>query len=515
MNRFKTIFVLGILFSMVAPLRSDEGTRRRLEASIRFLADDLLRGRGTPSRGLDIAARYLASELQAAGWEPANGESYLQTYELRAFTPDKAVYKISLNGIPLDRKDFIYLPFGVDPARTPVRYDLEFVGRGVVAPDRGVDELGDTDLTGKAAIALYGAPWELDPTAVHAYDRALGKSVQVSVRNSPCLIYVSEELASTAQTPPSAEAGFFREMDHAELAYLPEFKGKSTMGLGPILALTPAVFDRTLAEAVGGTYAELQKRLAEGTRKPEAVKASLEISIEVEPQKGTASNVVAKLPGSDPKLKDEWVVLTAHYDHLGFHAVAEGEDGIWNGADDNASGTSSVLEIARRLAQGKRPKRSVLVLLVSGEERGTVGSGHYSKHPLVPYEQVVININVDMVGRSEGSVQGIAPGGDEIFAKAVEIGRRYNITVEPDQNPSWRLIYFTDSYHFARFDRPFIFFFTGMHKDYHQPSDEPDRIRYEELGRFFEVMYRITEHYAEVGEKPRFKRPAWFTTPPE
>ena len=513
MRIYKLLLCIAMVLSLEASARAQDQIRRRVEADIRFLADDLLEGRGTPSRGLEVAALYLANQLRSSGLQPANDDSYFQRYTLRDFSPQKARYDISMNGIQLDSEDFIFLPFGMDPARTPIRYDLIFAGHGVVAPEHGVDDLARVDVRGKAIVSLFGAPWQLDPTAIHAYDRAVGKSVHVTVRNGAILVYVSEEFAAPADTSPSAEVAVFREMSNVPLAYLPASKGKPTGGWGPMLVITPSVFDKTLAEVSGGTYAEWKERLSEDAHVARALQASLEVHIDVEPQERHANNVVAILRGRDATLRDEWIVLTAHYDHLGFHEVPPGQDGIWNGADDNASGTAAVLEIARRLAAGKPPRRSVLVLFTSGEEQGLLGSAYYSLNPLVPYGRVVVNINVDMVGRSTGSVQGIAPGCDALFAKAVEIGKQHGITVQPDQQPSWRLVYFVDSYHFARFDAPFIEFFTGLHKDYHQPSDEVQFIRFEDLSRILDVMYELTDYYAKGGQKPTFQRPVWFVTP--
>jgi hypothetical protein len=122
-----------------------------------------------------------------------------------------------------------------------------------------------------------------------------------------------------------------------------------------------------------------------------------------------------------------------------------------------------------------------------------LGSAHYSKHPLVPPGQVVLNINIDMVGRSTGTVYCINTGCDEVFDKTVAIGKETGVTVLPDPHPSWRLVCFVDSYHFARFDIPFIEFITEFHSDYHQPSDEIEKIRLEELGRILEVMFELTK----------------------
>jgi Zn-dependent M28 family amino/carboxypeptidase len=280
-----------------------------------------------------------------------------------------------------------------------------------------------------------------------------------------------------------------------------------------MLFLTPAAFDKTLAEAAGGDYAHWKSNLAGAKFSAQPLKGSIEIkAAENSAQEGKASNVVAMLRGRDPALQNEWVVLTAHFDHLGLREVPPGQDGIFNGADDNASGTAAVLEIARRLASAKPPERNVLAVLTSGEEMGLLGSAYYSIHPIVPNDRVVVNINVDMVGRSAGTVYSIAAGCDEMQTKAAEIGKQLGISVLPDPFPSWRLIYFVDSYHFARLNIPYIQFITEFHRDYHQPTDEPDRIRYEDLARIVEVIYGLADFYAQGGPKPVFKRPTWFLT---
>ena len=144
---------------------------------------------------------------------------------------------------------------------------------------------------------------------------------------------------------------------------------------------------------------------------------------------------------------------------------------------------------------------------------GLLGSAFYSIHPLVPMERVVANINLDMVGRSDGTAIGIAAGCDELFDRASEFGKRCGISVVPDKHPTWRLVYFIDSYHFARMGVPFIEFATEMHKDYHQVTDTADLIRYDELNRIIDVAFELTNYYARGAPRPTFKRPAWFLTP--
>jgi len=512
MRMLKTIFcvILGFCFFMF--LAADDLTQRRVEATLRFLADDLLEGRGTPSRGLDIAALYLANELRGLGWQPAADGSFFQTYTVKNFAPAASKYSISINGVPLDPADYVFVPFGMNPELTPVKYDLVFAGYGIFAPEKNVNDFAGADVRGKAVVSLLGAPWPLDPGAIHAYDRGAGKSVHITVRGGRLLVYVSEEFESPVGAAVSAEVGVIRELSKVPLAYLPELLGGFTSGLAPVLIIKPSAFDKTLAKPAGGTYADWKKRLPAQAFKAQALEASLEVRIQTELREGKASNIVAVLPGTDGSLKDEWVVLTAHYDHLGSHEGPPDQDGIYNGADDNASGTAAVLEVARRLAEAK-PRRSLLVVFTSGEELGLFGSAVYSVHPLVPTGQVVVNINADMVGRSAGSVYAISSGCEELFIKAAEIGRQKGLEVLPDPHPSWRLVYFVDSFHFARWNVPFIQFMTEFHKDYHQPSDEAELIRYGELGRIIEVMSELANFYAQGGKKPVFKRPDWFLIP--
>jgi hypothetical protein len=499
-----------IAIQLVTAIAAASEARQRIEADIRFLSDDLLEGRGTPGRGLDTAALYLAESLRAAGFEPGVGDSYFQEYRVGEYKPADTAFTVTLGGTGLSEDEFIMNPWGLSPQRSPLEASLVFAGLGVVDVTQGMDPYGDMELKGKAVVAVLGAPWELDPQAPFGYDRAVGKSIEATVRNAEVLVYVSEELSPDSDSP-SGEAVLINEMAMAPVAYLVDASIGPTMGLGPVVAISPAAFDRALGDSVGSTYAGIRERGENGPARE--LNAKLELTISTEASVGQASNVIGLLRGTDPELADEWIVLSAHYDHLGMNpAAAEGEDGVWNGADDNASGTAALLEIARRLGE-EPPARSVAVMFFSGEDRGILGSAYYAHNAVIPYSDIVVDVNVDMVGRSTGSVQGIVTGSAGLFEKARSIGEEIGITVVPDQQPTWRLAYLTDSYHFDRFDVPAIHFFTGLHADYHQPSDEADKIRFEELGRILDIMYLLTQHYAEGGDRPDYRRPQWFLTP--
>lgn len=480
----------------VASLPEDTaGLEQRLRADIGFLADDQLQGRGTPSRGLDLAALYLASQLGAAGVPPAVSGSYLQRYSLGEYTPAEADVTVRVNGRLIAPGDYVFWNVAYDPARGAISLPMEYAGDGVVAEDKGVDALSPLDLEGKAVVAKKGAPWPLKASEVFGADRAMGKLIGATVRGAGMLVYLSDELDQGDE----AEAHFFHEMKNAGVCFLREPAVKHASALNPVLVIRPGVF----AQAIGKGIERLE---------PGPLGATVEVSMQAKVREGKAANVLGKIEGTDPALRDEWVVLSAHYDHIGQHDVPAGQDGIWNGADDNASGTAAVLELARRLARNPG-KRSVLFFFTSGEDRGILGSAYYAAQPLVPMDRVAAQINLDMIGRSQGKVQVIADGSPAFYEEAARIGKSHGIEVIPDQQPTWRVVYLTDAYHFARAGVPYTFFFTGTHPDYHQPSDTADKIRYEGLAKIVGIAADLTRVYADGGARPPFERPRWFVTP--
>jgi len=288
-------------------------------------------------------------------------------------------------------------------------------------------------------------------------------------------------------------------MKDATVSFLREQGVGHTSALSPILVLRPAAFE-----------AAISRTLEQCETGPLGV--DVEIRIQASVDESQASNVVAIVPGTDPKLRDEYVLLSAHYDHLGIREDDEGTH-VWPGADDNASGVAGVLEIMRRFA-AQPGRRSVMAFFSSGEERAILGSAYYNSRPLIDINQIAMQINLDMIGRSDGSVQGVADGSPELFSVASDLARARGIQMIPDRQAEWRLVYLTDTYHFARAGTPFIFFCTGFHPDFHQSSDTPEKIRYPEMGRIVDAATDLARHYADGSEPPHFECPEWFVTPP-
>jgi Zn-dependent M28 family amino/carboxypeptidase len=220
-----------------------------------------------------------------------------------------------------------------------------------------------------------------------------------------------------------------------------------------------------------------------------------------------APNVVGILEGSDPALRDQYVVFSAHMDHVGTGPADAQGDTIYNGADDNASGTSSVIEIAEAAAAlSVRPRRSMMFVLVSGEEKGLWGSGYFAEHPPVPLDRLVADLNIDMVGRNwpdtivvigrEHSNMGATLS--RVSAAHGELG----MTAIDDLWPNEQFFFRSDHYNFARNGVPALFFFNGVHRDYHAPGDSPDKINAEKASRIARLVFYLGMEIANADERP-------------
>jgi Zn-dependent M28 family amino/carboxypeptidase len=221
----------------------------------------------------------------------------------------------------------------------------------------------------------------------------------------------------------------------------------------------------------------------------------------------TAPNTVGILEGSDPKLKNEYLVYSAHMDHIGI--TAGQPDSINNGADDDASGTVGVVELAEAFSRpGARPKRSIIFLTVSGEEKGLWGSKYFSEHPPVPIGQIVADINIDMIGRNwPDTIVAIGKEHSDLGATLNRINaahRELGMTAIDDRWPEERFYFRSDHYNFARKGVPILFFFNGVHEDYHEVTDSPEKINSDKEARILQLLFYLGQ---EVGNAP--KRPQW------
>jgi len=226
----------------------------------------------------------------------------------------------------------------------------------------------------------------------------------------------------------------------------------------------------------------------------------------------TAPLTVGILEGSDPKLKDEYVVFSAHMDHIGVSSGAA--DSINNGADDDGSGTTGVMELAEAFSQpGARPKRSIIFLTVSGEEKGLWGSAYFVEHPPVPIKQIVADLNIDMIGRNwKDTVVAIGKEHSDLGATLNRVNAEHpelGMTAIDDIWPDEQFYFRSDHYNFAKRGVPILFFFTGVHDDYHQPSDSPDKIDAEKEARILRLIYFLGQEVANAPERPKWKEESY------
>jgi Zn-dependent M28 family amino/carboxypeptidase len=224
--------------------------------------------------------------------------------------------------------------------------------------------------------------------------------------------------------------------------------------------------------------------------------------------RGMAPNVIAVLPGSDPRLRNEYVVVSAHMDHVGVGEPVNG-DSIYNGADDDASGTTALLEVAQALSMMRdRPKRSIVFVHVSGEEKGLLGSEWFSDHPTLPLAQMVANVNVDMIGRNHpDTVVVIGKDYSTLGRTTDRIGAAHpelRLALADDKWPEERFFFRSDHFNFARKEIPSIFFFSGPHEDYHRPSDHVEKIDVDKAARISRIVFYLVNDIANAAERPRW-----------
>jgi Zn-dependent M28 family amino/carboxypeptidase len=238
----------------------------------------------------------------------------------------------------------------------------------------------------------------------------------------------------------------------------------------------------------------------------------VQVTVSVRDEEGSfrsAPNVVGILEGSDPKLRDEYVVFAAHMDHVGTNGAAKG-DTIWNGADDDASGTAGVIELAEAFSHpGARPRRSLVFLTVSGEEKGLWGSDYFAANMPMPAKQVVAAINMDMIGRNwKDTIVAIGKEHSDLGATLDRVnGAHPELAMRAidDLWPNENFYYRSDHYNFARRGIPVLFFFNGTHADYHQPGDSPDKIDAEKEARVLRLIFHLGAAVANADERPKWK----------
>lgn len=492
---------------------SNDITEEGLYNDLAVLAHDSLQGRETGTIGEEKAARYLAKRYKEMGLQMVGDDnSYFQHYELIQPTVDQITYSLSSisgdsvvdNSIHNSEQNapFVTLFGGGDTLSGPI----VFAGAGMMNEEEGINHYPD-DIAGKWLLVMY----DRTNTNMQYLQRALAGEALGAI------ILVGTDVADFEQEADARKSNFGQGRGMA-LKYLQEDDGN----------LAPAfnrVHPELGAELLGvGSLEALAKVQAGILSEPASFEArELDFMLNQNPviNENTivAQNVVAYLEGSDPELKDEVVVLSSHYDHVGIGRPDSTGDNLYNGADDDGSGTVATLQTAEAMMAAKNagagPKRSVLFLNVSGEEKGLLGSRYYSDHPIFPIENTVANINIDMIGRVdeehiEDSSYVYIIGGEIISSQMdsltqmanvmgpnLTLSDRYNDLNDPNQ--FYRR---SDHWNFGRLGVPFVFFFNGTHEDYHRPQDEIEKITFGPLTKRTQLVYNLTALLANSPDRP-------------
>ena len=483
----------------------------RVRADLKFLSSDALQGRLSLDRSADVSAQYIAAAFERAGLKPANGDSYLQPFPLIAYRSDLQAQSLELvrkDGSKAfrPRTDFT----GGFVRSVTLKAPLVFVGYGITAPEYGYDDYAGIDVKGKVVVMFDHEPQETDAKSVfngtgHTVHGARSTKLVNAQRHGAVAVLIASE-------PLRKHPGLFDRAPRTA-------SGQGARMTAPVQAIDgwidiPAfsISDETLAELVAPLHkapAELQQAIDRNLHPVSQVVGDAEIAIHTanaEARTGTSYNVAGLLEGSDPALTSETVLLTGHYDHLGTR------DGVvYPGANDNASGTVGVMELARMFASGAvKPRRSVMFVVFGSEEEGMLGSHYYCNHPLRPLEGTKAVINLDMIGRdeahipqSEGVLQIPADTSNELnlvgtfydpsLLKTIERENRsvgLLLDTKFDRDHDLNVLFRCDHFPFLVHHVPAVWFFGGFHPGYHEPSDTIEKLNFPKIEKVLRLAAR-------------------------
>ncbi len=503
-----------------------------IRAKMRFLADDRLEGRGTATRGYEIAAAFMASEFESMGLSPAgDAATYFQKVPFRSVQPDAAGASLTVirDGKAenlVSYKDF--LP-GDDPNRneSTVEGAVVYVGFGVTAPELNYDDYKGIDVKGKIVALVFQAPNFESSLKAHysSFEIKIANAIAhgavgLLVLNDPVLerIYPFAERVRDLERPGLR----WIEKDGTPHNSFPQLKG----GAGLSLEAT-----KNLLVGSGHTPEEVFQAAKEGKPLSFPLPVTVKIHSQQKLENVSSPNVVAKLEGSDPALKNEYVVYSAHLDHLGVGAPIKG-DSIYNGALDNASGCAILLEVARAFAQmNPRPKRSILFLAVTGEEAGLLGSDYFTSNPTVPKDAIVANVNMDE-DQMLWPLVDIIPFGAEHSSLGGVVKRaaaRLNLELSPDPMPEEVIFIRSDQYSFVKQGIPAVYPTPGFQSNdpnikpteifknweatrYHQPQDDMEQpgLEFNQAAKYADFVFLCGWLIAQDPARPTWNEHDFF-----
>jgi Zn-dependent M28 family amino/carboxypeptidase len=492
-------------------------------STVKILADDKFEGRETGSSGERQAQAFIVQQLQLLGVEPAGSDGYYQKVKLQTTEIQESSSSLALvrdghsQPLTLGEQAYFSTRYRLAPK---VDAPLVFAGYGLVIPEQGYDDLAGLDLKGRVAVILTGSPAEI-PSALSAHYQSRAERWKVlKAAGAIGMIGIPNPASMEMSWPRMA---LNRELPSMDLVG-PEFD--ETAGAQLVATFNPAYADLLLA-GTGHTFADIA---ALGKDRKALPRFPLAVSISAVAHTSShevdSTNIVARIPGRDPKLKSEYVVLSAHIDHLGVGAPIDG-DAIYNGAMDNGSGSALLLDLARSLKHSRLPlKRSVLFVWVTAEEKGLLGSKYFAAHPTVPPKSMIADINTDMflpiIPLKALTVYGLAESdlGDRVAQVAADQGLR----VQADPAPLHNVFIRSDQYSFVRHGIPSVMIDVAPTdateqqtlKDwranrYHAPSDDANQpVDFATAAGYEEVIRALTITVANDPVRPAWKEDSFF-----
>ena len=443
-------------------------TQQDLKKQLTIIASAEMEGRETATQGQKKAAAYIEEQFKQIGLKPGNGNSYQQIFNVYQDELKSASLSLYNASFAFD-KNFSVPLFNIEQGNFQIN-EIVFVGYGIEDKER--NDYKNIDVKGKWVMLIESNPTDIDKKENTSAQRNSGfAKIRTAMQKDAAGLIVISKVFENENRPTSTSKG---------MMYMnkPTTNNKSIPIVNVSYQAAASILTKMLTN-----YTDL-KNVPIGN-----YATNIHLKIDKETTTLQSSNVVGLLEGTDKK--NEYVVLTAHYDHLG----KRGND-IYYGADDDGSGTVTVIEMAEAFAlakkKGKGPRRSIIFMTVSGEEKGLWGSDYYTQHPIYPSNKTSVNLNTDMIGRIDPSYKGdslnyvFAIGEDKLSSELLpisdsinqhfklEIDRKYNDPKDPN-----RFYYRSDHFNFAKNGVPIIFYFNGVHKDYHRPTDTVDKINFD------------------------------------
>ena len=535
------IIILFLAALFVAPVQGQKSGLQSINAHdlkvhMEFLASDELEGRNTGEPGLMVAARYLAVQAQRLGLKPADPEhGYFQHYTILEKSYDLEKSRITIyqgdSAGQVNHDPFFVFP-AVDADSVTIEGEVVFAGYGIRNENFNYNDFENIDITDKVVLIMNRAPMNEDGT--EAWFDSEKWTGTMSMRYKLPYIYSRDPRAVLLVYDPKSGLNSIEDASPGIMDLLANSRSlkspDETIGMSwnrPKTVLIHRSVADQLLEGTGGSLEELQLEIDRELSPQSFVLENKRIRIDLNMKMNemVVPNVFGLIEGSDPVLKEEVVIYMAHYDHVG----TDGEGGVYNGADDNASGTVALIELAEAfMKEKKRPARSIGILWVSAEEIGLYGSEYFADHPLVPTEKTAAVINLDMVGRRKTAEDANFTGDDltimggdtvkvigglqssvlmQINKETLEeMGLVGNYTYNQIYHPE-QYFYRSDHINFARKDIPVLFYSTGTHRDYHTLSDVEERIDYDKFLKMTRFCYKVGFNVARYRDSIKVDNP--------